>query len=140
MKTNIVVWTFPLVLVIAGCQQKASAPAGTVSARETNAVVADADNTARNQRDRGDATLTPGDQGTSPADRELSREIRKTLVTGPGDFSVAAKNIKVITVNGKVTLRGPVSSEAEKTAIARVARSVVGDGNVDDQLEVKGNP
>jgi len=139
MKTPLL-WTFPLVLVIAGCQQKTSTSTEPVQARETNAVVVDADNTARNSRDRTNATLTPLDQGTSPADVELSQKIRKALVTGPANYSVAAKNVKVITVNGQVTLRGPVQTEAEKTAVATLARSVAGDGNVDDQLEVKGNP
>jgi len=139
MKTNFL-RTLPLLLLIAGCQQKASTTADAVSARETNAPMADANNTARNKRDRADATLTPLDQSNSPADLELSQKIRKALVSGPTDYSVTAKNIKVISINGKVTLRGPVQSEAEKTAVASLARSVAGDTNVDDQLEVKGNP
>lgn len=108
--------------------------------RNTNAVVGNADNTARNDRDREDATLTPGDQGNSPADREITQKIRKTLVSGPGDYSVTAKNIKIITVNGKVTLRGPVRTEAEKSGIVTFAKTVAGEGNVEDQLEVKVNP
>jgi len=139
MKAKII-WTLPLLLVIAGCQQKASTPADSVNARGTNAAMADADNTARNVRDGGNKTLTPADQGNSPADLELSQKIRKALVIRPTDYSVAAKNIKVITVNGKVTLRGPVQSETERTAVAALARSVAGEANVDDQLEVKANP
>ena len=139
MKTHIL-WTVPVVILLAGCQQKTSSTADSVNARDTNAAMANADNSARNKRDRGDATLTPTDQGTSPADVELSQKIRKALVSGPAEYSVAAKNVKVITVNGKVTLRGPVQSEAEKTAVASLARSVAGDANVDDQLEVKANP
>jgi osmotically-inducible protein OsmY len=50
---------------------------------------------------------------------------------------MTAKNI---TVEGKVTLRGPVNNDAEKTGIEAIAKNVAGDGNVADQLEVKANP
>src|ERR1041385_8893131 len=66
------------------------------------------DNTAVNARDRDDNTLTPGDQGTSEADREVTRNIRRALMKND-QLSTTAKNIKIITVNGKVTLRGPVN-------------------------------
>jgi osmotically-inducible protein OsmY len=49
-----------------------------------------------------------------------------------------AHNVKIVTANGNVTLRGPVNSEAEKVAIARKAKAIAGAGNVDNQLEVKG--
>jgi osmotically-inducible protein OsmY len=138
MKTSMWVGLGSLLLVV-GCQEK---QATSVEARDraTNAALRDADNTARNVRDRADTTLTPGDQGNSPVDREITQKIRKALVTGPGDYSATARNIKIITVNGKVTLRGPVRTEAEKSGIASLARSLAGEGNVDDQLEVKANP
>jgi hyperosmotically inducible protein len=116
----------PLFLLLAGCNDKGTTP--------------DADNTAKNVRDRNDATLTPGDQGTSPADREITQKIRKALVMDTTGYSATAKNIKIITVNGKVTLRGPVKTDAEKTGIVTIAKSVAGEGNVEDQLEVKANP
>jgi hypothetical protein len=100
---------------------------------------ADADNTAKNDRDSAGNTLTSGDQGNAPADRELTRKIRQSLVADT-NYSTMAKNIKIITVNGRVTLRGPVNSESEKSGLAALARSIAGDGNVDDQLEVKSNP
>jgi osmotically-inducible protein OsmY len=98
-----------------------------------------ADNTAKNVSDRNDATLTPGDQGDSPADREVTRKIRNVLTINASGYSATAQNIKIITVNGKVTLRGPVKTEAEKMGIVTVAKTVAGEGNVDDQLEVKAN-
>ena len=97
------------------------------------------DNTGKNVRDRSDATVTPGDQSESKSELELTRSIRRAI-TGNGQFSTTAKNIKIITVNGKVTLRGPVKTDAEKTDIVAIAKGVAGDGNVDDQLEVKANP
>ncbi len=125
-----------------GCKENANSsinePSGTT--RERRAVTADADNSAKNIRDRNDATLTSGDQGNTPADRDITQKVRKTLVGGTTDYSMTAKNIKIITLNGKVTLRGPVMSDAEKMAIVGIAKNVAGDANVEDQLEVKANP
>ena len=129
-----------LLLLMTGCQEKQTNSAVTAPDRPANAAVPDADNTARNVRDRGDATLTPGDQGDSPADSEITQKIRKALVSGAGGYSVNAKNVKIITAKGKVTLRGPVRTEAEKTGIVSLAKTVAGEGNVDDQLEVKASP
>ena len=126
----------PLFLLLAGCNDKSTTP----DSSRGSATTPDADNSAKNVRDRNDATLTPGDQGTSPADRETTQKIRKALVIDASGYSATAKNIKIITVNGKVTLRGPVKTDAEKTGIVTIAKSVAGDGNVEDQLEVKANP
>ena len=131
---------FPLLLLLGGCQEKVTSPASVPRSNRSDSAVADADNTAKNVRDRDDATLTPGDQGNSPTDREITQKIRKTLVSGSNDYSVTAKNVKIITVNGKVTLRGPVKTEAEKMGIVMLARNIAGEGNVEDQLEVKANP
>jgi len=97
----------------------------------------ESDNTARNVRDRQDSRLTPLDQGSSKADVETTRRIRQEILDREG-LSVNARNVKVITVNGRVTLRGPVSSEAEKQGIADIANRIAQRENVDNQLEVKG--
>src|SRR6185295_17520232 len=74
----------------------------------------DADNTGKNVRDRDDdATLTPPDQGGSAADRELTAEIRRSIVKDDS-LSTNAHNVKIMTNDGVVTLRGPVKSVAEK--------------------------
>ena len=95
-----------------------------------------ADNTARNVRDRSGVTLTPEDQGASDSDRDITRRIRRAI-TQNDQLSMAAKNIKIISINGKVTLRGPVKNDQEAKAIADAARSVAGESVVDNQLEVK---
>lgn len=100
--------------------------------------VPDADDTERNVRDRDDKTLTPLDQGGSEADRTITQQIRKTIVDDD-DMSTNAKNVKIITVDGVVTLRGPVRTAAEKTSIASVAQKTAGVKRVDDQLEVERN-
>jgi osmotically-inducible protein OsmY len=80
--------------------------------------------------------VTPGDQGGGEADRKITQQIRQKVM-GDKSLSFNAKNVKIMTVNGHVTLRGPVSSENERTAIVAAAKAVAGDGNVDDQIEVK---
>jgi hypothetical protein len=97
----------------------------------------DADNTARNKRDRNDATLTPGDQGNTKEDIEVTRQIRRALVKDKS-LSTTAKNVKIITKEGKVTLRGPVKTEAEKLAIVAKAKEVATSAHpVTDEIEVK---
>jgi hyperosmotically inducible protein len=93
------------------------------------------DNTETNVRDRGGETLTPLDQSDSEADRTLTQRIRQAVVEDDS-LSTNAKNIKIITLNGKVTLRGPVNSEQEKAAIAAKAQQIGGAGKVENQLEI----
>jgi len=99
----------------------------------------DADNTARNVRDRSDTTLTPLDQGTSEGDVLITRRIRQEILAREG-LSANARNVKVITVNGRVTLRGPVNDASEKEAINAIATRLAANGNVDNQIEVKREP
>jgi osmotically-inducible protein OsmY len=94
------------------------------------------DNTGRNVRDRSDAAVTPGNQSEAKGDLELTRQIRQGI-SHNDQLSMAAKNVKIISENGKVTLRGPVDSDAEKTQIEQIAKGVAGVSAVDNQLEVK---
>jgi hyperosmotically inducible protein len=96
------------------------------------------DNTGRNVRDRSDATVTPGDQSESKADIDLVSRVRRA-VTQNNQLSTTAKNIKIVANGGKVTLRGPVNTAAEKEQIVQAVQGVSGVTNVDDQLEVKAN-
>lgn len=93
------------------------------------------DNTGRNVRDRSGVTLTPGDQSESKADRALTKQIRQAVVADKS-LSTTAKNIKIITVNGVVTLRGPVKSSQEKANIEAKAKHLAGTTKVDNQLEI----
>jgi osmotically-inducible protein OsmY len=94
------------------------------------------DNTARNIRDRDDLTLTPIEQGSSQADVGISAQICKEIIAGK-NMSVNARNVKVITNKGQVTLRGPVDTAEEKRLIGEIANGIAKVENVDNQLEVK---
>lgn len=127
----------PLSLLV-GCEDKQGASVDTTSiSAGTNQGVADANNSARNVRDRNNATATPGDQSGAPEDLKTTQAIRQALVSGTNNYSVTARNVKIITTNNKVILRGPVKSPEEKAGIVAIAKSVAGDGNVEDQLEVE---
>jgi hypothetical protein len=102
----------------------------------TSAGTADVDHTRRNVRDRDDSTLTPLNQGNSKSDVDTTAKIRKAIIAGE-NLSVNARNVKIITVDGRVTLRGPVNTAEEKRLIGEIANRIAHAGNVDNQLEVK---
>jgi hyperosmotically inducible protein len=95
----------------------------------------EADNSRVNQRDRNSAALTPMNQGGSEADRTMTQQIRHAVMRDKA-LSFTAKNVKIITMNGKVTLRGTVKTEAERSAIEADARGVAGSEQVESLLEV----
>jgi osmotically-inducible protein OsmY len=100
--------------------------------------VTDRDNTGVNERDRDAAAKTPIDQNENKRDVNITADIRKKVVATK--MSVNAQNVKIITQDGKVTLRGPVKNEDEKKQIEDIARDVAGAGNVDSQIEVEHQP
>ena len=109
-----------------------AAPVPMVRATDTPPA---ADNTGRNVRDRNDQAVTPGDQGSSDADLKITQQIRRAL-TDSDRLSTDAKNVKIVTLDRVVTLRGPVASAAERDAVVKVAKSTAGVQRVDNQLEV----
>jgi hyperosmotically inducible periplasmic protein len=94
-----------------------------------------ADNTAKNERDASGETQTSGDQSNSPEDIKITADIRRAVVADKS-LSMTAKNVKIITANGVVTLRGPVNTAEEKATIAKLAQSAAGKAKIDNQLEV----
>jgi len=99
---------------------------------------ADRDNTGVNVRDRSDAVKTPINQNENQRDVNITADIRKRVVDT--EMSVNAQNVKIITQDGQVTLRGPVKDMAEKNAIDAIAKEVAGAEHVDNQLEVEAKP
>jgi len=94
-----------------------------------------ADNTKQNKTAKGGGT-TADQAKNSQADRELMQKIRKALVADKS-LSSYAHNVKIIAQNGKVTLKGPVHSEAEKQAIEQKATEIAGAGNVTNEIIIK---
>ena len=94
------------------------------------------DNTKTNQGDQDTGAMTADHQKMNPADRQTSQQIRGAIVKDK-TLSTYSHNIKIITQNGKVTLKGPVRSDEEKQAIEAKATQIVGDGKVTSELEVK---
>ena len=93
------------------------------------------DNSKTNKRDRDKSSPTADQQKMNSTDRDLAKRIR-SAITDDKSLSTYAHNIKIIAQDGKVTLKGPVRSEEEKSAIETKATEVAGAGNVINQLEV----
>ena len=93
------------------------------------------DNSGQNETDKAGTSVTPLDQGASETDIAVTRTIRKA-VTGDSTLSINAQNIKIITRDGVVVLRGPVASQAEVDAILSHARTAAGATRIDNQLAV----
>jgi hyperosmotically inducible protein len=94
------------------------------------------DNTKVNQRDQNQAAPTADQQKANKADQETTRQIRRAVVQDKS-LSTYAHNVKIISQNGMVTLKGPVRSDQEKTAIEAKAAEIAGKNNVNSELEVK---
>ena len=82
------------------------------------------------------ASVTPADQKNDQADLDLTASIRKSLVADR-DLSMNAKNVKIISRDGNVTLRGLVQTDAEKAKIEDEAANIAGVRNVDNELDVR---
>jgi hyperosmotically inducible protein len=123
-----------VVLTVAGCNEGKSTVANATTAAPDR-TAADRDNTEVNVRDRSDATKTPIHQNENRKDIDITANIRTRVVDTK--MSVNAQNVKIITQDGKVTLRGPVKSEEEKAQVEKMAHEVAGAANVDNQLDVQ---
>src|ERR1044072_6384110 len=95
-----------------------------------------ADNSARNERDASGDTKTSGDQSNKPEDIKITAAIRRAIVADDS-LTMTAANVKIVTADGIVTLRGPVKTEAEKMKIAQIAQREAGKMKIDNQLGVK---
>ena len=110
--------------------------AGTVAIAQDTPQSPSSDNTKTNERDRNPSQPTADQQKENRPDREITRDIRRAIMQDKS-LSSYAHNVKVISQNGAVTLKGPVRSEEEKSAIEAKAAEIVGKDKVTSQLEVK---
>ena len=118
-------------LAISACNESTRPAASPAPAK-------DRDNTAVNERDRRDDVKTPINQNENQPDINITADIRKRVVDTK--MSTNAQNVKIITQDGRVTLRGPVKSNDEKARIEEIAAEVAGSGNVDSEIEVEISP
>jgi hyperosmotically inducible periplasmic protein len=108
-----------------------------VQAQSTDPQTKPPDNSAVNKRDQAPGAVTADQQKMNKADREMTAQIRKSIMADKS-LSTYAHNIKVITQDGTVTLKGPVRSDDEAKAIVAKATEVTGSPDkVVNQLEVK---
>ena len=103
--------------------------------RQDNGQQSAPDNSKTNKRDRDKSSPTADRQKMNATDRDLAKRIRSAIVDDKS-LSTYAHNIKIVAQDGKVTLKGPVRSEKEKSAIETKVTEVAGAGNVINQLEV----
>ena len=127
MKTFIAL-LFSIVLIV-GCTKDRSGD------KQVSQTAVEPDNSGRNVRDRDNQTKTSGDQAENEADRAISQDIR-AAITADDSLSTNGKNVKIITSDGTVTLRGPVKSDKEKADIEAKAKQIAGVKKVDNQLEI----
>lgn len=81
----------------------------------------------------GGVALTWSEQ----VDAKLTQTLRKDIDDDPR-LSLDAKNVKIITRKGEITLRGEVVSSQERTLITDHAVALVGPYHVVDELTVRG--
>jgi len=157
VKKSLIGWTSALLLAT-GCahqshsEPKSAAQEYTKSQAETgadasqqaqesgNAAASSAehaapDDTAINQRDREGATVLPLEQGEDAQDLAMTKQIRQAVIADDS-LSFEAKNVKIVSQHGEVTLRGPVKSQDEKQIIQYAADRVAGPEHVQNQLEI----
>ena len=128
----VVIGVFAISLVSAFSQENASAAQDPASATQAPA----ADNTKVNQRDRKAGEPTASDQLNNRSDLKIARQIRQSVVKDKS-LSTYAHNVKIVSQDGIVTLKGPVRSDAEKLSIEAKAAEVVGKDKVVSELEVQ---
>jgi hyperosmotically inducible periplasmic protein len=123
-------------------QQRLAAVAftlGCYAATPAMAQQAKPDNTGVNTRDRQASEVTADQHKNNRSDVEVTRQIRKSLIADKS-LSTYAHNLKVITQDGKVTLKGPVATAEEKTLVEEKAGAVAGQGNVISEVSVTTRP
>jgi osmotically-inducible protein OsmY len=93
------------------------------------------DNTKMNKNDANKDATTADQQKMNPSDRAITQKIRAEIMKDKS-LSTYAHNVKIITQDGKVTLKGPVRTQEEKAAVEGKAVTIAGDGNVTSQIEI----
>jgi hyperosmotically inducible protein len=118
------------VAAIAALGLNGNFPASRVSAQSPSAQAPD--NSTRNKNN----AQTADNQANAKEDRQTTAKIRKAIVSDK-DLSTYAHNVKIVTANGEVTLKGPVQTDEEKQKVVSLASNVVSADKIVNELTVK---
>jgi osmotically-inducible protein OsmY len=129
--------TYARTIAIATCAVFINLATFSAQAQDSAVKSANSDNTEVNIRDRNADERTADQAKNNLPDREVMQQIRKSIMADKS-LSTYAHNVKIISEHGKVTLKGPVRSEAERQSIEDKAMDVAGAGNVINEISVKG--
>jgi hyperosmotically inducible protein len=103
------------------------------SSRSSDAVAPD--NTKSNKLDVSNHHAVSDSQANDAGDLDLAKRIRQSVMADK-ELSTYGHNVKIVAVNGTVTLNGVVRSADEKTQIGKKAQAIAGVGHVVDELKV----
>jgi hyperosmotically inducible protein len=93
------------------------------------------DNAKSNKVDESNVTATADAQTNNATDLDLTKRIRQSIIADKS-LSTYAHNIKIVTVNGSVTLNGVVRSGDEKGAVEMKAANIAGKNKVTSDLKI----
>jgi hyperosmotically inducible periplasmic protein len=125
---------FASFLIVYSSQAQQATPTPRDPATASDAT--EADNTKQNFSDQNKKTETAEKQSNGKDDLALTQKVRQAVMKD-GSLSMNGKNVKIITQDGKIILKGPVDSQQEKDTIGSEAGEIAGKDKVDNQLEVK---
>ena len=122
--------------VLAGALSLSALPAGAqTQAPAPTPTQTPADNTKVNERDRAKGAVTADQQKENAGDRDLTQKIRQSLMNDK-TLSSYAHNVKIVSQDGQVTLKGPVRTEAEKKSVEDKATELAGAGHVTSEISI----
>jgi hyperosmotically inducible protein len=136
MNTRKTTWLFLLMASLAGSGTRLIAQQPADQNPPDQSASAPADNTKVNRQDQSANQPTADQQMNNRSDREITQQIRKAIASDKS-LSTYAHNVKVITQNGQVTLKGPVRSDDEKRAVEAKAIEIAGENKVTSELAIK---
>jgi hyperosmotically inducible protein len=77
-----------------------------------------------------------GSNSAQMTDSEISTKVKASINGSQDSLSDSARSVSVSTTNGVVTLKGTVANREESRKLEKIARSVSGVKNVNNQLEI----
>ena len=134
MQNSRLKWTVRTVLLASALSSSALA-LGAQAPAQTPPAKTPADNTKVNTRDRAKDAVTADQQKENANDRTLTQKIRKAVMADKS-LSTYAHNVKIVSQDGHVTLKGPVRSVEEKQNVEAKALEIAGAGKVTNEISV----